>query len=174
METIKLIIDGREVEVSGGKSVLEAALEAGIYVPHLCTHPDLPAIGACRLCVVEIEGTAGLVSSCMTAVVDGMVVRTKSPEIERHRKLAMELIMAGHPSDCGSCNKYLNCELQSLKQYLGCEELSVRRRHRLLPVNTANPLFTHEPYKCVACGRCVRACRELRGIGVLYYNKMGR
>jgi formate dehydrogenase beta subunit len=173
-ETIKLNIDGRDVEAPMGKSVLDTALDAGIYIPHLCHHPDLPAIGACRLCIVEIDGMEGLPPSCVTPAENGMVVRTKSEKIDRMRRLAMELMLAGHPADCGTCDKYLNCELQSLKQYLGCEELSVRRRSKLLPLNTSNPLFVHDPNKCVVCGRCVRACRELRGVGVLFYVRKGR
>ncbi|MBN1177260.1 MAG: FAD-dependent oxidoreductase [Dehalococcoidales bacterium] len=173
-ETVKLNIDGREVETQKGKSVLDAALDAGIYVPHLCHHPDLPPIGACRLCIVEIEGTEGLVPSCITTAVDCMVVKTKSGEIDRMRRLALELTLAGHPADCGSCDKYLNCELQSLKQYFSCEDLHVRDRSKLLPINNSNPLFVHDPNKCVVCGRCVRACYDLRGVGVLFYTKKGR
>ncbi len=171
-ETIKLTIDGKEVETQAGKSILDAALEAEIYIPHLCHHPDLPTIGACRLCVVEVEGTEGYLQSCVTPAENGMVVNTKTEDVERLRRLAMELLLAGHSADCGQCDKYLNCELQSLKQYLGCEELHVRTRSKLLPINSANPLFVHDPNKCVACGRCVRACDELRGIGVLFYKKL--
>jgi len=174
LEIIKLNIDGRDVETEAGKSILEAALDAGIYIPHLCHHPDLPPIGACRLCIVEIEGIEGIHPSCVTPAENGMTVRTKTESIERMRRLAMELMLAGHPADCGSCDKYLNCELQSLKQYLGVEELSVRRRSKLLPINSGNPLFIHDPNKCVACGRCVRACEELRGVGVLFYVKKGK
>lgn len=174
MVTIKLNIDGCDVATEAGKSILEAALDAGIYIPHLCHHPDLPPIGACRLCIVEIEGVAGIHPSCVTPAENGMTVRTKTGVIERMRRLAMELMLAGHPADCGSCDKYLNCELQSLKQYLGVEELSVRRRSKLLPINTGNPLFVHDPNKCVACGRCVRACEELRGVGVLFYVRKGQ
>jgi formate dehydrogenase beta subunit len=170
-ETIKLNIDGHDVEAQKGKSVLEAALDAGIYIPHLCHHPDLPPIGACRLCIVEVEGIEGLPPSCVTPAENGMIVRTKTEKIDRIRRLAMELMLAGHPADCGTCDKYLNCELQSLKQYLGCEDLSVKRRSKLLPINTGNPLFVHDPNKCVVCGRCVRACHELRGVGVLFYIK---
>jgi formate dehydrogenase beta subunit len=173
-ETIKLNIDGREVVTQKGKSILEAALDAGIYIPHLCHHPDLPPIGACRLCIVAVEGMAGLPSSCVTPAENGMIVSTKTDKIDQMRRLAMELILAGHPADCGTCDKYLNCELQSLKQYLGCEDLRVRRRSKLLPINADNPLFVHDPNKCVVCGRCVRACQELRGVGILFYKKHGK
>jgi formate dehydrogenase beta subunit len=170
--TIKLTIDDSEVVTQKGKSLLEAALDAGIYIPHLCHHPDLPTIGACRLCIVEIESTEGYPPSCVTPAENGMIVWTKTEDVVRLRRLAMELMLAGHPADCGTCDKYLNCELQSLKQYLGCEELHVRRRSKLLPRNSANPLFVHDPNKCVACGRCVRACLDLRGVGVLFYKKL--
>lgn len=174
METIKLTIDGKEVETEKGKSVLDAALQGGIYIPHLCHHSDLSPIGACRLCVVQIDGVEGIPTSCTTPAADGMQVKTKSDEIDHMRRLAMELMLAGHPPDCGTCVKYLNCELQSLKQYLVSDHLSVKRRSKLFPVTSANPLFLHDPNKCVLCGRCVRACHELRGVGVLFYKKKGK
>jgi len=171
---IKLTIDGKDVETAAGTSVLQAALDAGIYIPHLCHHPDLTPIGACGLCIVEIERHEEPAPSCVTPAETNMKVTTKTEKTEKLRRLALELMLAGHPADCGTCEKYLNCELQSIKQYLGCEELSVKRRSKLLPVNSSNPLFVHDPNKCVVCGRCVRACRELRGVGVLFYQKKGR
>ena len=174
METIRLNIDGRDVETQKGKSLLEASLDAGIYIPHLCYHADLSPIGACRLCVVEVEGMEGLPSSCTTPALDGMSVRTKTEKVDRMRRLAMELMLSGHPPDCTTCIKYLNCELQSLKQYLFSEALRVKRHPRLFPVNTGNPLFVHDPNRCIVCGRCVRACHELRGVGVLFYKKKGK
>ena len=174
MDSVRLFIDGRQIECSPGKSVLEASLEGGIYIPHLCHHGDLSPIGACRLCVVEVEGESGLPTACTTAAVEGMRVTTKSPAIDHTRRLAMELMLAGHPPDCATCIKYLNCELQSLKQYLAADASSVRRRSRLFPVVADNPLFANDPGKCVLCGRCVRACRDLRGVGVLSYKKKGR
>jgi NADPH-dependent glutamate synthase beta subunit-like oxidoreductase/NAD-dependent dihydropyrimidine dehydrogenase PreA subunit/ferredoxin len=171
LDTVKINIDGRDINTQAGSTVLQAALDAGIYIPHLCYHPDLEPIGACRLCIVEIEGTEGLPTSCSTPASDGMVVRTTSEKITRRRRLAMELLLAGHPQDCDTCNKYLNCELQALKQYIIKDELSVRLRTKLLPITRSNPLFLHEPDKCVVCGRCVRACQDLRGVGVLLYKK---
>jgi len=174
LETIKLNIDGQDVETQSGKSVLEASLDAGIYIPYLCYHADLSPNGACQLCVVEIEGMDGMPTSCTTPAVNGMVVRTKTEKLTKARRLAMELMLAGHPADCGTCIKYLNCELQSLKQYLVGDELHVRRRSRFFEVNSGNPLFMVDPNKCVLCGRCVRACHELRGVGVLFYKKRGK
>jgi formate dehydrogenase beta subunit len=171
LKTIRLTINGQEIETPSGKSLLEASLEAGIYIPHLCSHPDLSSIGACRLCVVEIDGFDGLPASCTTTVLDGMVVKTKTEKTDRMRRMAMDLMLAGHPPDCGTCNKYLNCELQSLKQYLGVDQTRFRLRTRPFKRNTGNPLFVHDPGRCVVCGRCVRACHEMRGVGVLFYKK---
>ena len=153
--------------------MLEASLDAGIYIPHLCHHPDLSPIGACRLCIVEIEGMESPVTSCTTPVSNGMAVRTKTDTVDSLRRMAMELMLAGHPPDCGTCNKYLNCELQSVKQYLGVEHISYKRRTRPFPYNANNPLFIHDFTRCILCGRCVRACHELRGVGVLFYKKKG-
>ena len=166
---IKVTIDGREVETEQGKTVLEVCLDAGVYIPHLCRHNALRHLSACRLCVVEIDGMDGLMSSCATASMDGMTIRTESEAISETRRMAMELMLSGHQADCGTCIKYLNCELQSLKQFLIGDELKVARRSRLFGTVETDPIFTREPNKCVLCGRCVRACRELRGVGVLEY-----
>jgi formate dehydrogenase (NADP+) beta subunit len=174
LESIVLNIDGRDIEAKRGASILDAALAAGIYIPHLCHHPDLPFINACRLCVVEIEGNRNPIASCSTPAAEGMKVTTKTEKLERLRKLALELLLSGHPQDCGTCNKYLNCELQSLKQYLTIEGLKVRIRSKPFPIIRDNPLFVHDFSRCVLCGRCVRACHELRGAGVLFYKKRGK
>jgi formate dehydrogenase beta subunit len=173
LKTVTFGIDGHDIEAQQGTSILDAALAAGIYIPHLCHHPDLPAINACGLCVVEIEGTGNPIASCTVPAAEGMKVATKTKKIDRLRKLALQLILSGHPSDCGTCNKYLNCELQSLKQYLTIEDLTVRTRPKPFPIIRDNPLFVHDFSRCVLCGRCVRACHELRGAGVLFHKKRG-
>jgi NADPH-dependent glutamate synthase beta subunit-like oxidoreductase/ferredoxin/NAD-dependent dihydropyrimidine dehydrogenase PreA subunit len=170
---MKLTINGIETTVEPGKSILSAGLDAGIYIPHLCYHPDLAPIGACGLCIVEVEGMEDFVSSCVTPAEDGMTIRTSSDAINAARREALERKLIGHPADCDSCIKYLNCELQSLKQYLMGDMLQTERRLRMFNENASNPLFIHNPTKCVQCGRCVRACHELRGVGALYFKKRG-
>ena len=166
---IKITIDGREVETEQGKTILEVCLDAGVYIPHLCRHNALQHLSACRLCVVEAEGVRGLLPSCAAAALDGMIIHTQSDEIDKTRRMSIELMLSGHQADCGTCIKYLNCELQSLKQFLIGDELRVARRSRLFGISETDPIFSREPNKCVLCGRCVRACRELRGVGVLEY-----
>ncbi|MBN2401494.1 MAG: FAD-dependent oxidoreductase [Spirochaetes bacterium] len=174
MDTIKITIDGIEVESPEGKTILEIALKAGKYIPHLCHHPDLVPTGECKLCVVEVEGIDGFPTSCNTPAADGMIVKTKSPAIDDARKQAMDKILVGHPPDCSTCSKYLNCELQSVRQYLGIgERLSSDGRVRMYPVNDDNPLFVHDPSRCIVCERCVRACRDLRGVGILFKKQNG-
>jgi NADPH-dependent glutamate synthase beta subunit-like oxidoreductase len=171
---IRLKIDGKEVEVKDGTTVLNAALDAGIYVPHLCDHPDLKPAGACRLCLVEVKGVDGYPASCHLPAAEGMEVETKTPRLGQLRQMAMELLLSDHPEECSTCTKYLNCELQSLKQFLGTSEhLSVRRRLKYIPMDATHPLFNYDFARCVNCGRCVRACDELRGADVLQFVSRG-
>ena len=166
---MQITIDGKIIEAKEGQSVLDASLDAGIYIPHLCSHPDLEAKGGCRLCSVEIEGTDKPVPSCETAVEDGMVIKINGPEANRIRKSAMELILATHPADCTGCPKYGKCELQSMYQYLGVSPQRWRNRSRSVPNDDSNPLIEHLFTRCVRCGRCIRACEEMRGVGILDY-----
>ncbi len=109
METVKIVIHNHEVEVRKGATVLEAAQQAGIYIPTLCAHPDLEPTGECRLCLVEIEGGPGQATSCNTPVADGMVVHTESPEIIHARRAALEVILVEHPNACLTCNRLKHC-----------------------------------------------------------------
>jgi NADPH-dependent glutamate synthase beta subunit-like oxidoreductase/NAD-dependent dihydropyrimidine dehydrogenase PreA subunit len=169
MEKVSITIDGYSLEVDSSKSILNAALEADLYIPHLCHHPDLTDVGECRLCVVEIEGCGEIRTSCKTQVEDGMVIHTKTEKLNAMRRLSMELMLANHVDDCTTCPRYLKCELQSLIQYLEVSTSRLRRTLNSVPVNTANPLFVRDLNRCVSCGRCVRACKELRRVDVLDY-----
>ncbi len=173
MEIIKLNIDGRAIEAQKGKSVLEASLEAGIYIPYLCYHPDLGTTGECGLCAVEVAGREDLVLACKEPAATGLGILSKTQKVADARRQALEKILKGHPADCGTCNKYLNCELQSLKQYVSSEDYKPLGPARLFAVDDSNPLFTLNPNKCVMCTRCVRACKDLRGVGILIEKTKG-
>lgn len=168
---MKITIDGKTIEAKEGSSILDAALEAGVYIPHLCSHPDLEAKGGCRLCSVEIDGVEGAVPSCMTKVEEGMNITINGPEADKVRKMAMELILASHPADCTGCPKFGKCELQSLYQYLGVSAERWRKKSRSVPNDDSNPLISHLFTRCIRCGRCIRACQDLRGVKVLDYVK---
>lgn len=169
--SVTIEIDGRQLTVPEGMNLLEAALQNGIYIPHLCHHPDLPDLGSCRLCIVEVEGMEGVQPSCKLKAADGMKITTDSPRIHSLRKLAMELLLAAHPEDCSTCPKYGRCELQTLIQYMGVSATRMSARIKGFAQNDKNPLLIHDMNRCVLCGRCVRACGDLRGVGVLQYNK---
>ncbi|WP_411682178.1 FAD-dependent oxidoreductase [Clostridium thailandense] len=166
-----IMIDGVRLEVPDNKNILDCALENGIYIPHLCHHPDLSELGSCRLCIVEVEGEENVIPSCTLKAKDGLNIYTKSERIHKLRSLALELLLAGHPEDCSTCPKYGNCELQTLIQYIGANNGRMRTRIKGFKSEESNPLFIHDMNRCVLCGRCVRACNELRGVKVLQYNK---
>ena len=161
------------VEATAGQTILEACLEAGIYIPHICAHPDLHPAGVCRLCFVEAQGSEDLLPSCSTPAEPGMVVSTRTERVKQVRRLAAELLLANHPAECTSCPVYLNCELQSLKQYLDLADGRIRKRVNLTSAVESNPLIVHDMVRCILCGRCVRACSELRGVSAITFVKKG-
>ncbi len=168
--TITVTIDGKKVEVQKGATVLEAARQAGIYVPTLCYDPDLKPYGACCICVVEIEGMRGLPTSCTTPATDGMVVHTDTQLVNQSRNITLQLIMANHEGDCLTCSKNQECELQKLARYLGVEEADfnkMRKRTRHVPVDDSNPAYVRDMNKCILCGKCWRSCHEITGIDAI-------
>lgn len=172
MAEIKLTIDGRQVTADENKSILEAALENGIYIPHLCYHEDLSPNGGCRLCVVEVEGVEGVVTSCSEKVKEGMVVSTKGELAEKIRKLSCDFMFKTHPSECTGCPKYGKCQLASISQYIGDTGRELREIKIRVAADETNPLMLHEMYRCILCGRCVRACGDLRGVSALKFAKV--
>ncbi len=166
-----ITIDGIRLEVPADKNVLECALENGIYIPHLCHHKDLNPLGSCRMCIVEVEGKRDVTPSCILKAKDGMSIKTKTPKLEHLRMLALELLLTGHPEDCSTCPTYGSCELQMLIQYIGPKTGRLKMRTKGFRTQEDNPLIIHDMNRCILCGRCVRACNELRGVKVLQYQK---
>jgi predicted molibdopterin-dependent oxidoreductase YjgC len=170
VKTITITIDGKKIAMPQGATVLEAARNAGIYIPTLCYEPDLKPYGACCLCVVDIEGMRGLPTSCTTPATDGMVIHTESKLVDQSRLITMELIMANHHGDCLTCAKNQNCELQKVARYLGVEQA---RFDRMRPgadtkmMDESNPAYVRDLNKCILCGRCWRACHEITGIDAI-------
>jgi len=168
VEKITLIVDGQQITAEPGTTILEAALDAGIYIPHLCHHPDLKPVGVCRLCMVEIDGRQTL--SCLTPAEDGMTVQTESEAINQVRRIATELLIVNHHADCLACAKNNQCELQRIARYVGItpERLErLRRPEKTVPVDASNPFFHYDPNQCVLCGICVRTCDEIVGVNAI-------
>jgi formate dehydrogenase alpha subunit len=198
MGEITLTIDDKQVEAKAGMTILEAAKEAGIYIPALCYHPSLTPYGGCRLCVVEVEKMRGLPTSCTTPAGDGMVVRTNTPQLQEFRRGVLELILSEHPHACLECwrrercgpfdiclrnvavtercvtcpyNK--RCELQRVADYIGVSESTLPYTHKELPIHTEDPFFDRDYNLCILCGRCVRICQEVRGAAAIAFTQRG-
>src|SRR5450830_1084862 len=162
-EMITLTIDGYEVTVPVGTSLMRAAAEYGVNIPKLCATDSLEPFGSCRLCLVEIEGRRGYPASCTTPAEAGMVVRTQSAQLQEIRKGVMELYISDHPLDCLTCPANGNCELQDMAGVTGLREVRYGyegSNHLALKKDKSNPYFTFESSKYIVCNRCVRACEE--------------
>jgi formate dehydrogenase major subunit len=163
---VTLTIDGTEVTVPAGTSVMRAAALAGTNVPKLCATEQLEAFGSCRLCLVQIEGMKGLPASCTTLVSPGMKVTTQNKRIAEVRRGVMELYISDHPLDCLTCPANGHCELQDMAGAVGLREVRYGyegENHLSLGKDTSNPYFTYDASKCIVCSRCVRACEEQQG-----------
>lgn len=173
MGKLKLTVDGLEVMGQQGSTVLETALENGIYIPHLCHHPDLKPVGICRVCLVDADGA--LVVSCRTTIKEGMTVRTGGPAVEKVRRVAIELMVADHESSCLTCGKNNECKLQEVARYAGIDpcRLEEMKTGDLRPVDDTHPFILRDPSKCVLCGICVRTCEEVQGAGAIDFASRG-
>ncbi len=160
-KTVTINIDGRPVKTASGATILEAARESGIRIPTLCYHPRLSVVGSCRVCMVDVEGMKGVVPACATPVRDGMVIKTDTPEVLAARRMAVELLLSTHPLNCEDCESNGKCELQKLAEELEVDMPRFPRDREQKPVDERHPFIQYDPNKCILCGRCVRACREI-------------
>ena len=198
-DDITINIDGVEVTTQPGKMVLEAAIDAGIYVPYLCYHPGMKPYAACRMCVIEVEGQRGYPASCTLPVADGMVVHNQIPAVDQLRRSVMEMLIAEHPNGCLTCHridicgpsdvclrhvsvndrcvtcpKNERCELKDTVRYLGMNlESPLGYKYRNIPLEVSDPFYDRDYNLCIVCGRCVRACDELRGDDAIGFTERG-
>jgi len=195
---ITLTIDGQEVKARSGATVLEAAKEANIYIPTLCYHHALAPYGGCRLCIVEVEKMRGLPPACTTPASDGMLVKTKTPQLQQFRRGVLELILTEHPhacllcwrrerckpfdiclrnvdvtERCVTCPKNRRCELQQVVDYIGIQDITLPPTFKKLPLHREDPFFDRDYNLCILCGRCVRVCQEVRGAGAIAFTYRG-
>jgi len=164
---MKIEVNKRVIEAQEGETILSALKRAGVNVPTLCFMEDLLPSGACRMCVVEVEGSRNLVPSCAFPVSEGMKIKTHSPRVIRARKTIVELLLANHPDDCLYCVRNGNCELQNLAEELGVRERRYTGAMSKHHTDYSSLSIVRDPEKCILCGRCVRVCEEVQTVSAL-------
>lgn len=175
MDEIKFTMDGLQLKANKGDTILRAATRNSIYIPHLCFHPDLKPMGACRLCLVE-NAEGRLVTSCETLVEDGMEISTTSKRVESSREMVARLLIANHEVECLTCAQNNQCQLQEIASFFGIEDENITDlRHSILevPTDESNPFFKRDLKKCVLCGICVRTCRDRLGVSAVDFGFRG-
>ncbi|HEX2963564.1 MAG TPA: NADH-dependent [FeFe] hydrogenase, group A6 [Ignavibacteriales bacterium] len=170
---VQLTINSIKVNAEEGMTILDAAKSVGIHVPTLCHLKNLTPTGACRMCVVEVEGQRGLIPSCAYPVYEGMVVETNSPRVRRARKTIVELLVENHPQDCLVCVRNKNCELQDLSEQYGVREHRYAGETKKHAIDVSSPSIERDPAKCILCGRCVRVCNEVQKVGAIDFTNRG-
>lgn len=173
MSDFTLTIDRRQVNVPPGTTIKKAAEILGIEIPNLCYEEGLSNPGACRLCVVEVEGSRNLQASCVAPVADGMVVKTDSERVITARKHILQLYMANHDMRCWTCEANGDCKLQTYMYYYGIDTTPFRGIHKDYPIYEDNPFFIRDYNKCILCGKCVRICTEINGVQAIQFTDRG-
>ncbi|MCD6122902.1 MAG: (2Fe-2S)-binding protein [Spirochaetales bacterium] len=170
---VNVIINGKEIKVKKGSSILDAAQKAGENVPTLCYLKDMFPSGACRMCVVEVEGKKGLIPSCAYPAEEGMTVITNSPRVSNARRTIIELLLASHPFDCLTCSSNRACELQKLASDYSITKVPFQGETRHHYKDFSSPSIVREPDKCILCGRCVRVCEEIQDVSAIDFTNRG-
>lgn len=169
----KIKIDGRQLQVKPGTTILEACEFAGIDVPTICHHEYLKHEGSCRMCAVEVVGWENLQFSCTTLCQEGMEVITKNERIIAFRRMVIELLLANHDTDCFSCPAVGECKLYQYALECGVEKTRFERTKAFYPVDETNEFFNYDPNKCILCRRCVRVCNDLQCSSILTFKERG-
>lgn len=159
---VKLTINGKEITVEEGISILEAARKNGIDIPNLCYDENLSPFGGCRLCLVEIKGYKNLVASCSTKVKEGMEIYTESEKVVKVRKDILDLLLSNHPMDCLTCDKVGECKLQDYAYKYSVKSGSFKGEKKNYAIDSLNPVMERDQNKCILCGKCVRVCKEIQ------------
>jgi NADP-reducing hydrogenase subunit HndD len=167
-ETVQITLNGKEVTVPAGISILKAAKQNGIELPTLCNHPDQQVKANCRICVVEVEGVRNLVASCATPVSQGMNITTNSPRVRETVRTILELIFADHPQECLTCIRNGNCELRQIAAKFGVRDIQGEKSENNLPLDLSTVSLVRDPNKCIKCGRCAEVCHYTQNVGILY------
>ncbi len=167
MEMVTVYIDGVEIKVPSDYTVLKAARKAGIKIPTLCYLKDINQIGACRVCLVEIEKARGLQASCVYPVSEGLKVYTHTPKVLAARKSVIELLLSNHPQECLTCSRSTNCELQSLAKEMGVSDVPYTGERTIYDLDLSSASIVRDASKCILCRRCVSVCNQVQQVGVL-------
>ena len=162
---VNITIDGKALSVKENTTIMEAAREIGIPIPKLCYLKGINEIGACRVCVVELEGKEKLVTSCNNVCEEGMVIYTNSPKVRKHRKKTVELILSQHNCECVTCTRSGNCQLQTVANELNILNIPFKMEPEMRPWNKKFPLI-RDASKCIKCMRCIQVCEKVQGLGI--------
>ena len=174
---IHCVIDGHEISVPAGSTILEAARNSGIRIPTLCYHEALDPIGSCRICLVEIEGVDRAATACNTQALEGMNITTRSENLFNLRREIKKMILAHHPLNCAPCPKNGDCELQDLAYEYDLAAMDFNE-YRIQTMEFpwepfSTPILDYHPRRCILCGRCVKVCTEIRGLGAITMSGTG-
>ena len=164
---ITLTIDNQTVQVEKGTTILQAARQAGIDIPTLCFLKEINEVGDCRMCIVEVEGRRGFVTSCIQKAEEGMVVHTNTPDVIEARKVVLDLIISNHNVDCLACVRSGNCELQELAHKLNITKIEFPGEKSQHEIDDLSPSIVRDFSKCILCRRCVAACKKVQKVGAI-------
>ncbi|HOW59542.1 MAG TPA: NADH-dependent [FeFe] hydrogenase, group A6 [Candidatus Omnitrophota bacterium] len=169
----KIFVNHKEVEVKADTTILEAAKSLGLHIPTLCYYEGKPPIGACRVCLVEVEGAKTLVAACSTPVVEGMKIHTNNKRVREARRTVVELLLSEHEGSCQYCARSHDCELKEIASHLGIEDIHYKGEKPEVKIDASTPALVRDSGKCIKCRRCVTVCREVQGVGSLFPQKRG-